>query len=102
VLNTVSAGAATVDATLNTLHVDFGGATEFKDSVAAVLTTASTDPQVAAIKDKTLELVELGKQVKEGNKVMVAPLILGILTVLSLVIGFLVSHFGKFGKKKTA
>lgn len=100
VLQTTSAAATTIDATLNNAGVDFGNATEFKDSVAAVLKSASTDPQVGEIKDKTIELVEIGQQVKSGNKLAIAPLILGILSVIGLLVAYLVGHFGVFKKKQ--
>lgn len=100
ILNTTSQAAVLAENAFNTAHVDFGHATELKDSIAAVLKTAATDPTVAEIKNKTIELVELGIKAKT-DKGYITPLILGALALLGIIIGFLISHFGKFGQKKT-
>lgn len=100
-LSNISAGASLVNQTLDMAHVDFKGATEFKDTVAAIFLTLSTDSDMTKMKLQTLELIQLGQEAKKANdSILSKKLVLSILGLILMAAGWFSRHFGVFVKKK--
>ena len=96
----ISTGAGLVHATLDATQVDFGGATELKDSVLKVFETLSTDSEAQKIKTEALDLIELGEKAKaEQGSWWNSKTILGILALVLLLVGWFSRHFGVFYRK---